>query len=267
VKSLEVSLRSLRDDGRTALVPYFMAGVTSDWTRHVEAAVAGGADAVEIGIPFSDPMIDGVVIQAAGLRSLARGTTLESIGRDLASIDTSVPLIAMTYYNIFLHYGLDRSAGRLSEFGFSGAIIPDLALEESTEWKRACDDHDIAAILLVAPSTPPGRLVAIARRSEGFVYASARMAVTGPSSDEGEGTRVVAEVHAASDTPVYVGIGISTPQLAAETATFADGVIVGSALVKVVLEDATPTELEAAVRSFRTAIDERANSENLLHES
>jgi tryptophan synthase alpha chain len=233
-----------------------MAGATPDWTRHVEAAVLGGADAIEIGIPFSDPMIDGIVIQEAGLRSLSRGTTLESIGQDLASLDSSVPLIAMTYYNIFLHYGLDRSAGRLNEFGISGAIIPDLALEESGEWKSACDDHDVAAILLVAPSTPPDRLGVIAQRSEGFVYATARMAVTGPSSDEGESPRVVASVRASTDTPVYVGIGISTPEQAATITSFADGAIVGSALVKVVLDGASPADIEAAVRSFRRAIDE-----------
>lgn len=256
MKTLESTLRSLRDEGRKALVPYFMAGATPDWTRHVEAAVVGGADAIEIGIPFSDPMIDGVVIQEAGLRSLARDTTLESVGRDLASFDSSVPLIAMTYYNIFLHYGLDRSAGRLHEFGFSGAIIPDLALEESADWKSACDRRDVAAILLVAPSTPSGRLNEIARRSEGFVYASARMAVTGPSSSEGEGARIVDSVREASDTPVYVGIGISTPEQAREVARFADGAIVGSALVKVVLDGGTPSDTESSVRSFRKAVDE-----------
>ena len=264
MKSLERTLRSLRDEGRKALVAYFMAGATADWTRHVEAAVAAGADAVEIGIPFSDPMIDGVVIQEAGLRSLARGTTFESIGRDLASFDANVPLIAMTYYNIFLHYGLDRSAGRLREFGFSGAIIPDLALEESDDWKSACDDHDVAAILLVAPSTPPGRLSDIAHRSEGFIYASARMAVTGASSDVGEGERVVASVRNASDTPVYVGIGVSTPEQAAQTVTFADGAIVGSAIVKVVLNGASPADIEATVHSFRIAIDEHVNPESRL---
>lgn len=256
MKSLETSLRALRDEGRRALVPYFMAGATPDWTRHVEAAVLGGADAIEIGIPFSDPMIDGIVIQEAGLRSLSRGTTLESVGRDLASLESSVPLIAMTYYNIFLHYGLDRSAGRLSEFGFSGAIIPDLALEESGEWMSACNDHDIAAILLVAPSTPSERLGVIARRSEGFVYASARMAVTGASSDDGDGARVVDSVRGATDTPVFVGIGISTPAQAAATTSFADGAIVGSALVKIVLDGASPTDIETAVRSFRRAIDD-----------
>jgi tryptophan synthase alpha chain len=255
VKSLEKTLRTVRDNGRKALVPYFMAGATPDWTRHVEAAVHGGADAIEIGIPFSDPMIDGIVIQEAGLRSLSRGTTFESVGQDLASLDASVPLIAMTYYNIFLHYGLDRSAGRLNDVGFSGAIIPDLALEESEEWKHACDDHDVAVIMLVAPSTPPERLSVIAQRSEGFVYASARMAVTGASSDEGEGARVVASVRGSSDTPVYVGIGISTPEQAAATTSFADGAIVGSALVSVVLNGASPDEVERAVRSFRVAID------------
>ncbi|MGA7835701.1 MAG: tryptophan synthase subunit alpha [Acidimicrobiales bacterium] len=259
MKSLEVTLRALRDNGHKALVPYFMAGATADWTRHVEAAVLGGADAVEIGIPFSDPMIDGVVIQEAGLRSLERGTTLESIGRELASIDCQVPLIAMTYYNIFLHYGLERAAGRLQEFGISGAIIPDLALEESPEWKRACDEHDVAAILLVAPSTPDARLGEIARRSEGFIYASARMAVTGTASDEGEGARVVEAVHEATDTPAYVGIGISTPEQAALTVSYADGAIVGSALVRIVLEGATPADIEAAVALFRRAIDLEAD--------
>jgi tryptophan synthase alpha chain len=97
VKSLETALRAIRSEGRTALVPYFMAGATPDWIHHVEAAVLGGADAVEIGIPFSDPMIDGIVIQEAGLRSLERGTTFESVGQELATLDTDVPLIAMTY--------------------------------------------------------------------------------------------------------------------------------------------------------------------------
>src|ERR1700735_1374488 len=104
MKSLETTLRSLKDEGRKALVPYFMAGATPDWTRHLEAAVLGGADAIEIGIPFSDPMIDGVVIQDAALRSLERGTTLESICQELEAIETEIPLLAMTYYNIFLHY-------------------------------------------------------------------------------------------------------------------------------------------------------------------
>src|ERR1700731_532120 len=104
MKSLEITLRSLRDSGRKALVPYFMAGVTSDWTQHVAAAVLGGADVVEIGIPFSDPMMDGVIIQEAAERALAVGTTLESICAELAASDLHVPLVAMTYFNLFHHY-------------------------------------------------------------------------------------------------------------------------------------------------------------------
>ncbi len=254
MKSLEVKLRSLRAEGRKALVPYFVAGATPDWTRHVEAAVLGGADVIEIGVPFSDPMMDGVVIQEAALRSLERGTTLESICQELESLETAIPLLAMTYYNIFLHYGLSRAAGRLRESGITGAIVPDLSLEESDEWCAACDEHDVATVFLVAPSTPASRVREVARRSQGFVYASARMAVTGAASDEGEGARVVASLREVSDVPVYVGIGISTPTQAAVAASFSDGVIVGSALVKIILEGGTPSDVEAFVRSFREAI-------------
>lgn len=255
MKSLEVKLRGLREGRRKALVPYFMAGATPDWARHVEAAVLGGADAIEIGVPFSDPMMDGVVIQEAALRALERGTTLESICQELESLETEIPLIAMTYYNIFLHYGLSRAAGRLKASGVSGAIVPDLSLEESEEWCDACDEHDVASVFLVAPSTPKTRVEEVARYSQGFVYAAARMAVTGAASDQGEGARVVASLRDVSDVPVYVGIGISTPAQAATAASFSDGIIVGSALVKIILDGATPSHVEAFVRSFRDAID------------
>jgi tryptophan synthase alpha chain len=255
VKTLETRLRALRDDGRKALVPYFMAGATPDWTRHVEAAALGGADAIEIGIPFSDPMIDGVVIQEAGLRSLERGTTLESICQELEELQTDIPLIAMTYYNIFLHYGLRRTAGRLHEAGVSGAIVPDLSLEESQEWRSACDDSDVATIFLAAPSTPTARMQRVIALSQGFVYAAARMAVTGAKSDLGEGERVVRELRREGGTPIYVGIGVSTPQQAKETVAFSDGVVVGSALVKIVLDGAGSSDVESFIRAFRDALD------------
>lgn len=256
MKSLETSLRALRDDGRKALVPYFVAGATADWVRHVEAAALGGADAIEIGIPFSDPMMDGIVIQEAGLQALRAGTTFESVGRDLAALDSEIPLIAMTYYNIFLHYGLERSAGRLHEFAISGAIVPDLSLEESAEWRDACAANDVSTVFLVAPSTPLARVDEVAQHSEGFLYASARMAVTGASDDEGDGERVVADARGVCDIPVYVGIGITTPRQAARLAAVSDGVIVGSALVKEILNGANAHDVESFVRSFRDAIDE-----------
>src|ERR1019366_6589422 len=152
MKSLEVTLRAVRATGRKALVPYFMAGVTPDWTQHVAAAVHGGADAVEIGIPFSDPMMDGVVIQQAAEQSLAAGTNLDSICAELSGADLGAPLIAMTYYNLFHHYGLRRAAG---------------------------PETDIAPIFLAAPSTTEARFARLAEATQGFCYASARMAVTG----------------------------------------------------------------------------------------
>ncbi len=161
----------------------------------------------------------------------------------------------MTYYNIFLHYGLARSAGRLQSTGVSGAIVPDLPFEEADEWSTACGANDVATIYLVAPSTPRDRLQTLAARSQGFVYASARMAVTGAASDDGDAARVVSDVHAATDTPVYVGIGITTPEQARRVTTVSDGVIVGSALVQLVLDDASFNDVEQFVRRFRAAID------------
>ncbi len=255
MKPLESRLRELRDTGRKALVPYFVAGLTADWTRHVEAAVLGGADAVEIGVPFSDPMMDGVVIQEGGRRALERGVTFESICQALDDLTTEIPLIAMTYYNIFLHYGLSRAAGRLGRAGVAGAIVPDLSLEESGPWREACDEHGVATIFLAAPSTPPERLAALAERTEGFAYAAARMAVTGAARDAGEGERVVAALRAVTDVPVYVGLGITTPDDAARAARFADGVIVGSALVQRILDGAGTEEVESFVRELRRAVD------------
>lgn len=236
-------------------MPYFVAGATPHWVQHVEAAVHAGADAVEIGIPFSDPMMDGVVIQEAALRALEAGTTLDSLCAELAPISSDVPLIAMTYYNIFHHYGLERSAGTLRANGIIGAIVPDLSLEEADEWKGACEASDLATVFLVAPSTTPERVRQLCAASEGFVYASARMAVTGHASDRGDVELVVRSIRACTDLPTFVGIGISTPALAHEAAQHADGVIVGSALVKLILDGAGPREIESIIRSFRAALD------------
>lgn len=246
---------ALRARGRRALVTYLMAGSRPDWTRLVAAAVAGGADAVEIGLPFSDPMMDGPVIQEAALAALAAGTTLESVCAELARLDVGVPLVAMTYYNVLYHYGLARAAGRLRAAGVSGTIVPDLALEEMGEWAAASDAEGLATVLLVAPSTPPARVAAVAARSRGFVYAAARMAVTGAASDLGDGCAVVARVREATTTPVYLGIGISTPDQAREAAACADGVIVGSAIVRRVLDGASPEAVEAYVATLRHALD------------
>ena len=255
MKSLEKTLRALRDDGRKVLVPYFVAGATPDWVRHVEAAVLAGADAIEIGIPFSDPMLDGVVIQEASMRALHAGTTIDSITADLSTIATSVPLIAMTYYNLLLHYGLERVAGTLRASGMSGAILPDLTVEESGPWRSAANEHDVSTIFLVAPSTPRERVALVTSVSEGFCYASSRMAVTGRATDAGDAERVVTMVRERSDLPTYVGIGISTPDQARDAARVSDGVIVGSALVRIILEGGGAREIEQFIGSLRAALD------------
>jgi len=257
VKSLEVHLRAVRESGRKALVPYFMAGVTPDWTQHVAAAVHAGADAIEIGIPFSDPMMDGVVIQRAAEVSLGAGTTLDSICSELAAADVGAPLIAMTYYNLFHHYGLRRAAGLLRHGAVVGAIVPDLTLEESDDWREVCDETDIATIFLVAPSTTEERFARLAVATQGFCYASARMAVTGRATGEGEAARVVQAVRATSDVPTFVGIGITTPAQARLACEDSDGVIVGSALVDTILHGASPADTERFVASFRAAIDNK----------
>lgn len=254
MKALERTLRDVRAAGRKALVPYFVAGLTPDWVQHVEAAIHAGADAVEVGIPFSDPMIDGVIIQEAAQRALRAGTTVDTICRDVAALAGSVPLVAMTYYNVVHHYGLERTAGKFQASGVLGAIIPDLALEESSDWTRACDDAGVATVFLVAPSTPPARVALLAARSEGFAYAAARMAVTGLSKDPGHAERVVGAIRAVSDIPTLVGIGISTPDQARTAAALSDGVIVGTALVRVILEGGGTPEVEGLVRSFRSAL-------------
>lgn len=252
---LETTLRSIRAEGRKALVPYLVAGLDDDWLDHVRAAAFAGADAIEIGIPFSDPMMDGIIIQEASDRALARGTTLTSALEGLASLDVGVPLIVMTYFNIFHHHGVERAALDMSRAGVSGAIVPDLSLEEVETWRTPANAAGIASILMVAPSTPPERAVQIARASQGFAYAQGRMAVTGLASHEGQGSDVVAMVRAGSDIPVYVGIGISNAQQAQSAVAVADGVIVGSALVQRLLQGEGARGVEGFVAELRAAIN------------
>jgi tryptophan synthase alpha chain len=256
VTGLETTLRALRESGRKALVPYFVAGLTPDWVRHVEAAAHAGADVVEIGLPFSDPMMDGAVIQEASRRSLMRGTTIDSVVRDLEGYSGAVPLVAMTYYNLFLHYGLRRAVGRLADVAVTGAIVPDLTLEESGDWRDAAAQRDLSTIFLVAPSTPPERVALVTAASQGFVYASARMSVTGAAEEFGDASAVTAGVRRCTDQPCYVGIGIATSAHAAAAGEVSDGVIVGSALVRLLLEGGGGSEVEGFLRGFRSALDD-----------
>jgi len=253
---LEKELRAARDRGRKLLIPYLMGGMSDDWTQSLAAVIAAGADAVEVGIPFSDPIIDGPVIQEAGLRALTRGTVPDAVLDGIARAEAPVPVVVMTYYNIVFRAGHRRMARSLAAAGVSGAILPDLPPEEIRPWATEADPAGIDTVLLVAPSTPPDRVARICARARGFVYAVARMGVTGERVDLGSDVaKVVERIRACTDMPVCVGVGVSTPDQAAEVCEVADGVVVGSALVRRLLQDEGPEGAAAFIGSFRDAID------------
>ncbi|HEX3621211.1 MAG TPA: tryptophan synthase subunit alpha [Acidimicrobiales bacterium] len=253
---IETALRASRDGGRKLLVPYVTGGLGDDWIRVVEAVAAAGADAIEIGIPFSDPVMDGPVIQEASQRALAGGATPVSILADLARIDAGVPLVVMSYYNILFRAGHLRFARSLAAQGVSGAIVPDLPLVELDGWAEAADAAGVETILLAAPNTPDVTLAEICRRSRGWVYGVALMGVTGERSALASSAGLMGRrLKAITDTPVLIGVGVSSAAQAVEAAADADGVIVGSALVRRLLEGAGPDGAAAFVAELRAGLD------------
>jgi tryptophan synthase alpha chain len=253
---LEKALRAQRDSGRKLLIPYLMGGMTDDWSQTLAAVVAAGADAVEVGIPFSDPMMDGPVIQEAALAALQRGVVPDKVLDAVARADVTIPVAVMTYYNIVFRAGHRRMASSMAAAGISGAIIPDLSLEEIAPWAVEADATGIDTVLLVAPSSPEDRVERICDRARGFVYAVARMGVTGERTAVGSDARQVVErIRRYTDMPICVGVGVSTPDQAAEVCEVADGVVVGSALVRRLLEGAGPEGAAEFVGELRRAID------------
>jgi len=241
------------------LVPYVTGGLRDDWVDIARAMVDGGADALEIGIPFSDPVMDGPTIQDASSLALARGTTPRSILADLRGADLGVPLVAMTYYNLVFRAGHKRFAEGLAAAGVSAAIVPDLCLEESVGWEADAASAGIETVLLAAPVTPDDRMRDICERSRGFVYGVGLMGVTGERATIAASTRQLAiRLKGQTDRPVLMGFGISTPAQAAEVAADADGVIVASALMRAVLDGATPESVGAMVRDLRAGLDQPA---------
>lgn len=253
---LEAELRQRRSEGAKLLVPYVTGGLSPEWTDVLAAVVAAGADAVEVGIPFSDPVMDGPTIQEASIRALARGTTPESILAELSRIDAGVPLVAMTYYNLAFRMGDLRFARSLAAAGVAGAILPDLPLEESGSWEAEAAAAGVETVLLAAPVTPDERLVEIAARSRGFVYGVSRMGVTGERASLAASAGVMAKrLKAVTDKPVLIGFGVSTPQQAVEICAEADGVVVASALLRAVLDGGGPDAAGDFVAGLREALD------------
>jgi tryptophan synthase alpha chain len=253
--TLETALRQRRDAGHKLLIPYVTGGLGRDWLEVLRAIADAGADAIEIGIPFSDPVMDGPVIQQASAEALSSGATPSSIIAALAGADAGVPLAVMTYYNIVLRAGHRRMASTLAAAGISAAIVPDLPLEELDGWAEEAAAAGIEAVLLVAPTSPPDRLKALCARSRGFVYGVGVMGVTGERDWLAASALTVARrCKEETDTPVLVGVGISSPEQAREVVAVADGVVVGSALVHRLLQGAGPQGAAAFVAEIRAAI-------------
>ena len=256
--ALETALRGRRDSGGKCLVPYLTGGLGDDWLETICAVAGAGADAIEIGIPFSDPVMDGTVIQQANDRALADGATPQSILAAVrgAAADIGAPTAVMTYVNIAHHMGYERFASSLAAAGISGCILPDLPLEEVGEWAQRADAAGVETVLLAAPTAPDERLPRICARSRGFVYGVGLIGITGMREAlAASATRTAARLKAVTDRPVLVGVGVSTPAQAAEVCEVADGAVVGSAIVARMLEGAGPEGVAALVADFRSALD------------
>jgi tryptophan synthase alpha chain len=241
--------------GRKALVPYVTGGITADWTDYLLAAEAAGADAIEIGLPFSDPMLDGPTIQEASDQALARGATVASILDDLSAVTVGVPLVVMTYANLVMRAGPADFCARLARAGVAGLLVSDLPVDEVAEVELAAEAAGLALILLVAPVTTDERLAEIAGRASGYLYAISVMGTTGERTTVADSVDVLARrVKAVSDLPVLAGFGISGPEQAAAACRVADGVVVGSALMRRILDGATPGELAVDIAAMRSAL-------------
>jgi tryptophan synthase alpha chain len=262
VDRLEGRLRSLRAEGRAALVAYGVAGYP-DLAGSLEAfraMAAAGADLLEVGPPFSDPLIDGPVIQRAVTAALDAGTRMDDVLGLVAELtaEADTPVVLLVYYNLVAHRGPARFAAELASAGACGAIVPDLPPEEAGEWLAAAAEQRVAPVFLAAPTSTDRRLRAVGEAARGFVYAQATLGVTGLRGALAAGIEgLVARVRAHTDLPVCAGIGVSNADQAAAVARFADGAIVGSALVRRLgeggvdgLRDLT-AELAAAVHTAR----------------
>ncbi|QCB93473.1 tryptophan synthase subunit alpha [Cellulomonas shaoxiangyii] len=225
---------------RAALVGYLPVGFPSvpGSVRAARAMVEAGADVVELGMPYTDPVMDGPIIQRAVDAALAGGTRVRDTLLAVEQIaDAGAPVLVMTYWNLVLRYGVDAYARDLAAAGGAGLITPDLIPDEAGEWLAASDAHGLDRVFLVAPSSTPERLASTAAASRGFVYAASTMGVTGERATVGDrAQQLVADTRAGGAQRVCVGLGVSRPEQARQVASYADGVIVGSAFVRALLE-------------------------------
>lgn len=252
--TLDAAFAKAGAEQRAALIGYFPAGFPSVEASIdlIAAMVRGGVDIVEIGLPYSDPLMDGPVIQRAVEHALAGGVRITDVlAVAAATAKTGAPTLVMSYWNPIERYGVTRFADELAAAGGVGVINPDLTPEEAGAWIEATDAAGIARVFLVAPSSTPERLGVVAGVTTGFVYAASLMGVTGARTSVSDHARVLVQrTRAITDRPIAVGLGVSTPAQAHEIAEYADGVIVGSAFVRAALEAEDHAAAIAAVEQL-----------------
>ena len=247
-------------DGKKAFIAFLTAGDPDFETslRNFKAVIEAGADLIEVGIPFSDPIAEGPVIQEADIRALSGGMTTDKVFELVKTLraEYDIPIVFMTYANPVYHYGADRFFEKASAAGADGIIIPDCPFEEKGEFAKACEDHGMKLISMVAP-TSEDRIKAIAEQAQGFIYVVSSLGVTGVRSEiNTDLDSIVGLIKEATDIPAAIGFGISRPDQAEKMSKIADGVIVGSAMVRIVAEygKEAPEKLADYVRSMKAAI-------------
>lgn len=251
---LEAALRARRDGGGRAFVPYVTGGYPGVDAALLRRLAAAGADAIEVGIPFSDPVMDGGVIQEASAEALRAGVRPADVLATVQEAATEAPVAVMTYMNPVYRRGIDAFLDDAAAAGVAGVIVPDLPVDESAELEEAAVARGLDAVLLAAPGTAAERLGEIGRRSRGFVYCVATYGVTGARDHlDDTASALVDTLRPGTDLPLLVGVGIGSPEQAAEACTFADGVVVGSALMSLLAAGDMDGAVDLA-RSFRAAI-------------
>lgn len=259
---LTARFKTLRGQGKTALITYVMAGYPDlETSQHLIPALAGaGADIIEIGIPFSDPLADGPVIQHAGEVALKNGTTTDIVLEMVRQVrgDIDIPLVLMTYYNVVLQQGLAAFAQKAADAGADGVIIADLPPEEGARWRKEAANAELATVFLMAPTSTDQRIKTVARTSTGFVYCVALLGVTGSGKGPAAGLGdILARARRLTKKPLAVGFGIATPEQASEAAKIADGVIIGSAILDKISGkdmDRDVATVAAFVKELKTAV-------------
>ena len=254
MNEIEQRFKRLKSKGRAALICYLMAGDPDlDTTEALVLKIAdSGADVIELGVPYSDPLADGPTIQAASQRALQRGVNLKEVFRVTQRLKERVPpLVIMTYFNPVFRYGLEAFAEDCQRNGVAGVIIPDLPPEEAGPWIREARKGKRDTIFLASPTSPPGRIKMISHLSRGFIYYVSITGVTGVREKlSGDLEAAVRRIQEESQKPVAVGFGISSPDQAREVSRFADGVIVGSAIVKIIEEESRKESLLPRMEAF-----------------